>query len=388
MIKRLLALAALAAVLAALIFYSQHRPRSQHVSGFIEADEIRLGSRVGGRVQEVFVEEGQTVEAGQVLVRLEPFDLTEQLKEAQAKLAASEADLKRLESGFRSEEVGQAKARYEQLEARLDKLVAGARPQEIDATRARLQVAQAEFRFATENFNRVQGLVNTNALTREELDRATEALDSARANVALRQEELSLIEAGTRDEEIREARATVDEARLAWELAKKGYREEEISMARATRDSAQAAVAAINDRIAELSIKSPVAGSVEALELEPGDLVAAGAPVMAVLDKSHYWVRTYVPQKWMNLKLGQQVQVTIDSIPGRRFPAEITFISRQAEFTPSNVQTPEERSKQVFRIKATLKEGLDQLRPGTSADVWLDDSMIGEKDGVEDNPNG
>jgi multidrug resistance efflux pump len=313
------------------------------------------------------------------LVKLEPFDLTEQLKQAEANLAAREADLQRLEAGYRTEEVGQAQAHYEQLHARLDKLVTGPRKQEIDAVRARLQVAQAESRFATENFNRIQGLVNTNALTREELDRATEALDSAKANVNLRQEELSLIEAGTREEEIREARATVEEARLAWELAKKGYREEEIAAAQAARDSAAAAVAAIGDRIEELTIKSPVAGSVEALELEPGDLVSAGAPVMSVLDNSHYWVRTYVPQKWMNLKLGQSVWVTVDSHPGKRFAAEITFISRQAEFSPSNVQTPEERGKQVFRIKTTLKEGLDVLRPGTSADVWLDDPISGEE---------
>ena len=255
-------------------------------------------------------------------------------------------------------------------------LVAGARPQEIDATRARLEVAQAESRFATLNFNRAQSLINTKAITPEELDRATETLESAKANVTLRQEELSLIEAGTREEEIREARATVEEARLAWELAKKGYRDEEVAAARAASDSAAAAAAAIEDRIDELIIKSPVSGSVEALELEPGDLVPAGAPVMSVLDNSHYWVRTYVPQRWMNLKLGQQVSVTVDSVPGRTFPAEITFISRQAEFTPSNVQTPEERAKQVFRIKATLKEGLDQLRPGTSADVWLDEVPV------------
>jgi HlyD family secretion protein len=381
MAKRLLAILIFIALLAGLIAYSKLRPVSQHVSGFVEADEIRLGSRVGGRVQEVLVDEGHTVELGQVLVKLEPFDLAEQLKEAEANLAAREADLERMEAGYRLEEIGQAQAHYEQLNARLDKLVAGARPQEIDGARARVQVAQAELRFATENFNRIQGLVNTNALTREELDRATEALDSTRANMALRQEELSLIEAGTREEEIREARATVEEARLAWELAKKGYREEEIAAARAARDSASAGLAAIQARLDELVIKSPVAGSVEALELEPGDLVSAGAPVMSVLDNSSYWVRTYVPQKWMNLQLGQQVWVTVDSFPYKKFAAEITFIARQAEFTPSNVQTPEERGKQVFRIKATLKDGLDQLRPGTSADVWL-----GEVSKVEETP--
>lgn len=291
MAKRVLAVLVFVAVLAGLIAYSQMRPVSQHVSGFIEADEIRLGSRVGGRVQEVLVEEGQNVKAGELLVKLEPFDLTEQLKEADATLAARNAELQRLEAGYRPEEVGQAKARYDQLQAHLEKLIAGARKQEIDATRARLQVADAEFRFASENFNRIQGLVNSNAFTQEDLDRATEALDSARANVALRKEELSLIEAGTREEDIRQARATVEEAKLAWELAKKGFRIEEIAGAKAARDSAAAATAAIGARTDELAIKSPVDGSVEALELEPGDLVAAGAPVMSVLDNSHYWVR-------------------------------------------------------------------------------------------------
>lgn len=379
MFPRILAVLTFVAVLIGLIYYSQVRHVSLHVSGFIEADEIRLGSHVGGRVQEVLVEEGQSVEKGQLLVKLEPFELTEQLKEAEANLVARSEELKRLEAGNRPEEIGQAKSHYDQLQARLEKLIAGPRKQEIDASRARLQVAQAELRFATENFNRIQGLVNTNALTREELDRATEALDSARANVSLRQEELSLMEAGTREEDIREAKAMVEEAKLAWELAKKGYREEEVAAAKAARDSAVAGIAAIQARIDELIVKSPVAGSVEALELEPGDLVGAGAPMMSVLDNSHYWVRTYVPQRWMNLKLGQKVWVTVDSYPDERFPAEITFISRQAEFTPSNVQTPEERGKQVFRIKATLRDGLDRLRPGISADVWFDDVVAVEE---------
>ncbi len=372
MIRRILVVLLFIVLLAGLIAYSKLRPESNHVSGFVEADEIRLGSRVGGRVAEVLVEEGQAVELGQMLVRLEPFDLTQQLHQAEANLAGSEAELQRLEAGFRVEEVGQAKAHYEQLQARLDKLVAGPRPQEIDASKARLRVSQAELQLATENYKRIQGLVNTNALTREELDRATEALDSANATVTLRREELSLIEAGTREEEIREARATVAEARLAWEVSELGFRSEEISAARAARDAAVAAVAAIQVRIEELAIKSPVAGVIEALELQSGDLVSAGAPVLSVLDTTHYWVRTYVPQKWLDLQIGQKVSVSVDSQPGRKIAGEVSFISRQAEFTPNNVQTPEERSKQVFRIKVRLLEGLDVLRPGTSADVWLD----------------
>lgn len=374
MFQRIVALVLFVAVLAGLIAYSKLRPESNHVSGFIEADEIRIGSRVGGRVAEVLVEEGERVTAGQVLVRLEPFDLTEQLQQAQANLAAREAELKRLQDGYRPEETGQAKSRYEQLQARLDKLIAGPRPQEIDAARARLTAAQAQQRLATANYNRIQGLVNTNALTREELDRATEALDSANANVTLRQEELSLMQAGTRAEEIREAQATVEEARLAWQLAESGFRQEEVAAAQAARDSAAAALAIIQARIEELAVTSPVDGVIEAMELQKGDLVNAGAPVLSVLDDKHYWVRTYVPQKWLDIEIGQRLPITVDSHPGREFPGEVTFISRQAEFTPSNVQTPEERSKQVFRIKVTLLSGHEELRPGLSADVWLDPS--------------
>ena len=84
------------------------------------------------------------------------------------------------------------------------------------------------------------------------------------------------------------------------------------------------------------------------------------------------WVRAYVPENHLNLKLGQAVRVTVDSFPGRTFAGRIAFVARQAEFTPGNVQTPEDRSQQVFRIKVNLIEGLDVLRPGLAADVWLE----------------
>ena len=91
-----------------------------------------------------------------------------------------------------------------------------------------------------------------------------------------------------------------------------------------------------------------------------------------MIDHRRLWVRAYVPQNRLDVQLGQACYVTVDSYPDERFAAEITYIAQQAEFTPSNVQTPEERSKQVFRIKVTLREGLDRLRAGMAADVWLE----------------
>ena len=120
----------------------------------------------------------------------------------------------------------------------------------------------------------------------------------------------------------------------------------------------------------ELKITAALDGVIESLELEPGDLAAAGAPVMSMLDSGELWVRAYLPER-LHLELGQKVSVTVDAFPDA-FDAEVTFISRQAEFTPSNVQTPEERSKQVFRLKVALRTGLDRLRPGMAGDVHFE----------------
>jgi HlyD family secretion protein len=371
MLKRLVPLLLVVLAVVGAIVYSKYRPVPDRVSGFIEADEIRLGSRVGGRVAEVLGEEGQSVKRGDTLVKLEPFDLLAEQEQARATLASREADLQKLQKGLRPEEIAQAEARYGQLQATLDELVAGPRKQEIDAAAAHLRAVEAQRRLAAENFRRVTQLAANNATTQENLDQATESLAAAEAAVAAQQEELNLLEAGTREETVRSARAKVEEARLAWELAKKGFRDEEIAQAQAARDAAAAAVDAIGQRIDELTIRSPVDGVVEALDLQRGDLAPAAGPVMSLMDVSHMWVRAYVPENRLDLELGQAMRVTVDSFPGEEFAAELTFISRQAEFTPSNVQTPEERVKQVFRIKVELREGLDRLRPGMAADVWL-----------------
>ena len=100
--------------------------------------------------------------------------------------------------------------------------------------------------------------------------------------------------------------------------------------------------------------------------------MAPNAPVMSLVDMERLWVRAYVPENQLGIREGDRVTVSVDSYPDKSFAAHISFISRTAEFTPGNVQTPEDRSKQVVRIKVTLDEGLDRLRPGMAADIWFD----------------
>jgi HlyD family secretion protein len=316
-IPRILLVLVIIAALVSVLAYSQSRPQSDHVSGFIEADEIRVASRVGGRVAKTLVREGKRVMRGDPLIELEPYDLLHRQAEA--------------------------KAKRDELAATLAKLKAGPRKQEIAAAQARLDAAAASTQLAQITYERVKSSSESRATSATELDEAVAALKNATAQENARRQELDELKEGTRPEEIAEA-----EAALA---------------------AADASLAQMNEQVKELTIVAPVDGVVEALDIQPGDMVAANAPVLSLLDTSNIWVRAYIPENRMNVKPDDKVTITVDSFPGRTFTGHISFIARQAEFTPNNVQTPEERSKQVFRIKATLDEGLDVLRPGMAADV-------------------
>lgn len=372
MIRRFITILTVVTILGGLIAYSKFRGEPSHVSGWVEADEIRVGSRVGGRIQSVLVEEGQRVEQGQVLIKLEPFDLLEREQEALEKLAAAKANYERLYVGFRPEEISQAKARFDQFQARLDLLKAGARPQEIDGAAARLRVAKSELILAKQNYQRAERLFQKQALSREEFDSTSEKLEAAQALVIVREKELDLLESGARKQEIEEAQAKVEEARQGWHLAQKGYRREQIEEAKAAHDAAQAALNIVREHKKELIIQAPADGVIEALDLKKGDLVPAGAPVLSILDDRQMWVQTYVPQNRVGLQVGQKLPITVDCLGDQRFLGEISFISRESEFTPSNVQTPEDRRKQVYRMKVLLRDPERKLRPGMTVDVGLE----------------
>ncbi|MCC7420955.1 MAG: efflux RND transporter periplasmic adaptor subunit [Planctomycetaceae bacterium] len=370
--RRIAAFLALAIVLTSALVWSQWKGDRVKVSGFVEADEIRVGSRVGGRVAKVSVIEGATVKKGDVLLEFEPFDLREQKAQAAALLAQRQRDYEKMNAGNRPEEVAQAQARMQQLQANLAKLKAGPRKQEIAAAKAELQLAEAELVRARMNNDRVQALFKNGAATPDQRDQAQTEFRVASATVTVRTEHLQLLEEGTRPEDIDQAEAQLREATEAANLAKIGFRQEDIMAAKAAMESARAALEAIDRKMQELTVVSPVDGIVEAVELQPGDLVAPNAPALSMVDMTTLRVRAYVPENHLGVQLGQELDVRVDSYPKRTFKGKVTFIARQAEFTPGNVQTPEERSKQVFRVRIELDNHEKLLRPGMAADVWLD----------------
>ena len=367
----------LAASAVAWLYWRGSQAAPLIVSGFIEADAVRVGSRVGGRVADVLVNEGQRVRSGDLLYRLDPFDLRQRLAEAEAQLSAHQAEHDRLKAGYRPEEIAQAKARRDQAAATLEKLVAGPRPREIAIARERLKITQADLDLAESEHERVTRLRAEASAAETEFDQAVRELKRARAAVATAEQELALLEEGTRAEEVAETRAAHAHAEQALLWIERGFRAEDVAAAAAQAAAAQARVAAIQTQMTELNVLSPCDCVVEAIDLHPGDLVSANAPSLTLLDLSRLWVRTYVPELQLGqVSPGKKVSVRVDSFPDRWFAGHVTVVASDGEFTPRNVQTPEERGKQVFRVKVALQDGLDVLRVGMGADVLLSEAVI------------
>lgn len=352
------------------LYHQQSQPAAFVVSGFVEADDIRVGSRVGGRVEGVRVGEGQRVHPGDTLFTLDPFDWQERLLEAKAQLAAVASEHARLAAGNRQEETAQARAKRDRAAATLEKLIAGPRVREIEIARERGKMAQADLELAESEFERVKNLREEASAAKVEYDKAVRELKRSQAESAAAGQELALLEEGTRKEELAEARATLAEAEAGLRLSEQGFRTEDVAKAAAQVEAARAQVAAIETQMKELTVVAPCDCVVESIRLRPGDLVAPNAPAVTLLDGSRLWVRTYVPEfRLGEIRLGQHVPVRVDGFPQRRFRGRVSFLATEGEFTPRNIQTPEERSKQVFRAKVTLEDGLDILRVGMGADV-------------------
>ena len=373
--KRVFFLLGLALLAVILFFWQLLRAPKFIVSGFIEADQIRVGSLVGGRVAEVFAEEGDLLRLGELLFRLEPFDLEAILAGAKGDLAAARAEYARLQAGYQHQEVQQMEARWERAKARLEKAITGPRPQEISVAREQVIIASAAVKLAETESHRLEALVKKDQVSREAYDKAAHEYEAAQARLRSAEKSLTLLEEGTRKEDIDTAKAELAEAEQALSLVQEGYRNEAVELAAARVASAEAGLAAVLAKVSELEVVSPCNCIMETIELQPGDLVFPNVPAVSLIDAGRLWIRTYIPEARLSyLKLGDSVPVRVDGIDDELFTAHISYISRQGEFIPRNIQTPEERSKQVFRTKLTLEPGMDRLRAGMAVDVLFEEA--------------
>lgn len=300
------------------------------VSGNIEITDAEVSFKIPGRVEKRLVDEGQLVEQGAAVATLETGDL-------EAEVAMREADLRAVQS---------------QLAA----MEAGARPGEIAAAKARFTAAEADRTRLESDFKSAQQLLQTKVISDEEFAHRKGLFEAAAARMQEASEQFKLIQEGPRREDIDQTRAKVEQTRAALSLAQ--------------------------TRLNYAKLVSPLTGVVLSKNVEPGEYVAPGTPVVVVGALSSVWLRAYIDETDLGrVKLGQTVSVTTDTYPGRKYEGQVSFIASQAEFTPKNVQTQKERVKLVYRIKVDLPNPKMELKPGMPADAEIRTDSHPQPDG-------
>ena len=305
---------------------------SVRVSGHVEATEVQVAAEVGGRLVELRVAEGDRVNKGDVIANLDTRDVELQVGRARADRNAADAQVRLLLSGARPEDIRRAEA-------------------QVDSASAEVASIQAELRAAETDLQRFEALLTANAGSQKQRDDAKARVDVARER-----------EQGARDR--------VRAGREAVALLQAGARREEIEAARARVASVDAQIAVLEKMRTDAVVIAPVSGIVTQTLSNAGEMVAPRVPILIITDLDHAWANLFVPEPFMSMvSLGEAVTLLPDA--GNMVAGKVTFISPQAEFTPRNVQTAEERSKLVYRIKVSVDNSAGVLKQGMPVDAEL-----------------
>jgi multidrug resistance efflux pump len=343
-----------------------------HLHGVVEIQEVRLGSKIGGRVEEVFVREGSEVKAGELLVKLATPELEAQREQLAARLHEAESSLDKARNGPRQEEIDSSRAALESVQARLKRLRAGSRSEEVRQARSDLETATADARLATEDFERAERMYRSSAMPRSDYDRARASVDRSQGKTAALRAHLEMLQAGTRPEEIEEAEAEERKAEANLHLLLAGSRSEDLAAAEAQVAEARGKLHEVEANLREASVFAPEPAVVEVLSVRKGDLVAANQPIIRVLRTSDLWVKVYIPETDLSkLQLNQAVTLTLDGRSGQVFEGTVQQINSASEFTPRNVQSLDERRHQVFGVRIRIADNQGVFKSGMAADVYI-----------------
>jgi len=320
------------AAIAAGVVYARRDHRPAFYTGFVEGEERVLRSEVPGRVLEVRCAEGDRIEPGAVVAVLDSRDIDSQIETKQREIAMIAAEI-----GTQEERSG---------------MVDDTSRRDVSAQRAELTQAEAALVLAEKTFMREQSLVETGASTAQLLDEARAKRDQARGGVQQAREMLA------------HAVASQTSAKMA---------RTDLVMLRRKRELAEAQLAELQVKRTKYEIRAPGTPTVVQTQyIWPGELGQPGTAIVSVIDPRDKYVQIYVPVSELErFRVGQKVQIELDSRPGKRVPGEVTFLADKANFTPEKIETRSDRVGQVYRAKVRILEDVESFQPGTEGNVYV-----------------
>jgi HlyD family secretion protein len=289
-------------------------------TGTVEATEVDIRTEAAGRILELLFDEGDWVKRGDILAHID--------------------------QDKRKIELAQANAQLAEAEAHLTLLIKGLRDKEVERSREAFLESQVLLKESNRDYRRIQKLYDQGVVDLGTRDKAEASYEAAQKRYEI--------------------------ARKNYEIAVEGSRKEEIQAGEAVKEAAEAQVKLIERQLEDATITIPIHGVISERYVELGEVVSVGSLIATVIDLKHVWVMAYVSETNLGkIKLGQEGKIKVDSFPDKEFLGKVTFISPEAEFTPKNIQTKEERVKLVFGIKIEIDNPDQELKPGMPADAII-----------------
>ncbi|MBW4592381.1 MAG: HlyD family efflux transporter periplasmic adaptor subunit [Brasilonema angustatum HA4187-MV1] len=352
------------------VFFYQPEPSGLFLSGRIEGYETDVSAKTGGRIAKVAVREGDIVKPGQLLVQIDDSELRAQLQGAQAKVRSAQESLRRSRQQLPilEAELEQANLTTQQVKQESQGKVWEAE-KSVAATRAQLVQAQANLKLAQVKQQRYKNLFTQGAVsaqTQDEYDTTAQTaqanVDAARQQVQSAQGILTQAQATLNNPPIKAAAALQIQKQIAQAGTDIAVAQEEVSNAQATQAQTQA-------NLNYLVVNSPLSGNVITRSVEPGEVVAAGAPLLTIVNLDNLYLRGFIPEGEIGkVRIGQSGLVYLDALPKQPLQATVTRIDPKASFTPENTYFKKDRITQVFGVELTLKNPQGLAKPGMPAD--------------------
>ena len=359
-------------------------PRNSiQVSGNLELTLVDLSFKIAGRMTELTVREGDIVKKGQVIARLDPVQLEQQRNRDVAMISGAQSSFEQLKTSIEYQQatidsdIAARQADQGQAQAHLDELLAGSRTQEIQQADATVAQNRAQLSLARSDWDRAQTLYKNQDISTSQFDQMRSKFDAAVAMLNQAEQRSALVKEGPRKEEIAAARAVVAKGQAAVKTAEANRielqrKQQELVARRAEIDRARSQAGISAAQLNDTVITAPMDGVVLVKSAEPGEVLAAGTTVVTIGDQDHPWLRAYIGESDLGkVKLGTKVKLSTDSYKGKVYEGTVSYIASEAEFTPKQIQTKEERVKLVYRVKVLVDNGNHELKNNMPVDAEI-----------------
>jgi HlyD family secretion protein len=353
------------------------------VSGNLELTLVDLSFKIAGRMAVLNVKEGDWVKKGELIASLDPMQAQQTRLRDQAAVISAESNYRQQQTSIAFQkatlesDIAARRADVNEAQAKLDQLLNGSRKEDIQQAESAANDARAQLEFARSDWGRMQALYKNEDISKQQYDQSRMKFDSATAQLHQAEDKLALVKAGPRAEEIAAQRATVARTQASLKTAEANRlelerKEQELLQRDAEINRSRAQEGISQSQLDDTVIYSPIQGVVLVKSAEAGEVLAAGTTIVTIGDLDHPWLRAYINETDLGrVKLGQKVKLTTDSYKTKVYWGTVSYIASEAEFTPKQIQTKEERVKLVYRIKVDVDNSSHDLKNNMPVDAEI-----------------